>query len=585
MNKVDPSVIRERLEASFYTLDIPSEVERHTSTRLGKPDSRKQYNGACPFDDCSADTNGFIVWPELTERGCHYWCRQCGRKGDILKLIMDIKGLKFVEACKELGIPNPYKEDSSDENFSKPQVKAQRTPVVSEWSKNELAMLHTLYPRAKAALEHERAKAYLSERAIPFDVAVKHGLGYIPAQTGAIDEKYSRWVDRIIFPIYTPAGDMGFCGRSLYLWEVGMDEDTHKAKLDAYNQSVDDFAGWGTEQKVARWLYTYQQGFFNWQAIQDATCLVFVEGPFDVLACLAAGIPYAISIGTTGVDASVIPLHVESAVMGLDTDESGLKAAKDLSKSLRRKGIDVSVCKPPAKDWSAAYRIHGREGLSSIQGTLQASVEPDSKPLEKTSIPIEEGLLAIATWMESTGVKRGSRVSTPEGLGTVFSLVDTAHVRVILDNRSDEWVKYFHSDEIMLHLVEDPPVESPPVEIKPYVPVCLLPLPRKECPCETITWDGKGKQEKMFCKHKPLENGFCSEHQASFKLLEIGATQGYPEAKIPFKWKGETLYRTIYAGVTNWECYASLFSTDRPLDIREQDVRYLERQFELVPLH
>ena len=105
MNKnivITPEVVRERLEAAFYTLDIPAEIERHTSTRLHSITRGKQYGGACPFPDCSVDTDGFMVWPVLTPRGKHYYCRGCKRSGDILKLVRDIKGLGFSDACQAL---------------------------------------------------------------------------------------------------------------------------------------------------------------------------------------------------------------------------------------------------------------------------------------------------------------------------------------------------------------------------------------------------------------------------------------------------------------------------------------------------
>src|SRR5690242_18760706 len=115
MNKVvTPEMVRERLEAAYYMLDIPAEVERQTGIRL-HPVSRtgKQYGGACPYGDCSVDTDGFSVWPILTTRGRHYYCRGCRRSGDILKLVQDIKGLGFSDACRELGIPNPYLDGDS----------------------------------------------------------------------------------------------------------------------------------------------------------------------------------------------------------------------------------------------------------------------------------------------------------------------------------------------------------------------------------------------------------------------------------------------------------------------------------------
>src|SRR5437667_12857296 len=102
---VDPQVVRQRLEAAYYALDIPAEVERHTNTRLHSVTRGKQYGGACPFEDCPVDRDGFMVWPVLTPRGKHYYCRGCRRSGDILKLVQDMRGLGFSDACRELGIP------------------------------------------------------------------------------------------------------------------------------------------------------------------------------------------------------------------------------------------------------------------------------------------------------------------------------------------------------------------------------------------------------------------------------------------------------------------------------------------------
>src|SRR5205823_3199851 len=134
----------------------------------------------------------------------------------------------------------------------------------------------------------------------------------------------------------------------------------------------------------------------------------------------------------------------------LDSDAPGLKASKDLAKGLRRKGIDVTLCSPPAKDWSTAYRLQGVQGLASLVDALQVPSEPVIKVPEKPPVqPVEEKI-------EST--------------------------------------------------------EDCTPEMKPYVPVSLPSLPRKTCPFVLLEWNGKGKRDEVPCKHKPLENGFCIEH-------------------------------------------------------------------------
>jgi Toprim-like len=368
---VPTDVIKERLKQAYLALDIPAEIEKHTGIRLSQPDSKKQYNGACPFPDCSADTNGFVVFPDLSERGKHYLCRICKRSGDIVGLLREACGMTFSDACKALGIPNPYREDGDVFNALKPVRR--RVSKIDQWQLDELQCLTDIYERAKLALRRDRARAYLQERGIPFETAEKHGLGYIPALSDIEHvtpelERLRRWCDRIIFPIQTPDGQTGYCGRSLFLWETGIDEDEHKRRIDAYNLQMKELYGdkalW---HQMPRWKYTYQQGFFNWQCVKDFSAVVFVEGPFDVLALAACGLQNAVSIGTSSLNADALPSSVYGAIVALDIDTPGRKAAKQLETGLRRKGLDVVSCVPAdGKDWSAEYRLNGMQGLSSL---------------------------------------------------------------------------------------------------------------------------------------------------------------------------------------------------------------------------
>src|SRR5438445_33112 len=604
---ITPDMVRERLAAAFLALDIPAEIEHHTSTRLHRAlKSGKQYGGACPFEDCSVDTDGFMVWPVLTPRGRHYYCRGCKRSGDILKLVQDIKGLGFSDACKELDIPNPYFDEDPGDNFSKPQVK-RRVPKAEKWQLDELQYLNSLYPRARLALQRDRARAYLAGRAVPFKLADTQELGYIPALSEVAHvtpeiERFSRWCDRIIFPIRTPDGTLGYCARSLYLWTPGMDEDKHKKQLDAYNaQMVEQHGEKATRYQVPRWLFTYQQGFFNWQAISVFDTLVFVEGPFDVLACMAVGILNAIPLGTTGLDAGMLPISVCSAVIGLDIDGPGRRAAKSLAKGLKRKGIDVQACTPvDAKDWSAAFRLHGVQGLAPL-------VEVIEKWLECTCCHVVSNALS-ETFQVCDGkllcshCARASAFRTPAAVETLVVDDGVCLCGVCLDQGIDTPAEYEYGqgDDIpgmycaehypsrlaLLALARRSVLQTPGLvlrepyyvseadavrvrvlqecidkarqeyhsQLREYKPVLLPSLPRTQCPIREIDWDNKtGRQVKRSCKHRPTENGFCEMHQLSYRFLCVGARLGYPEVKVPFRWKRETLYRTVWSGVSRWE--------------------------------
>ena len=58
-----------------------------------------EYAGPCPF--CGGNDR-FRVWPE--DRGGRYWCRGCGKNGDVIQYLRDHDGLSYLEACEKLDI-------------------------------------------------------------------------------------------------------------------------------------------------------------------------------------------------------------------------------------------------------------------------------------------------------------------------------------------------------------------------------------------------------------------------------------------------------------------------------------------------
>ncbi|AEB08419.1 primase-helicase zinc-binding domain-containing protein [Desulfobacca acetoxidans] len=55
-----------------------------------------EYAGACPW--CGGNDR-FRVWPETGR----YWCRGCGKKGDVIQYLRDKRGLSFPDACRVAG--------------------------------------------------------------------------------------------------------------------------------------------------------------------------------------------------------------------------------------------------------------------------------------------------------------------------------------------------------------------------------------------------------------------------------------------------------------------------------------------------
>lgn len=227
----------------------------------------------------------------------------------------------------------------------------------------DCVILRGLYPRAQLALQRPRARAYLAQRGIPFDLAQLLGLGYIPS-FDTLDRitpdlrTIQQWSDRIIFPLRLPdTQELGFTGRALALWHQGMSEQEHKKLLD--------------EAGIPRYMTTYPTGYFHLEALEGEH-VTFVEGPFDACALIAGGIPDALATCGTSLDALAIPLSLRGATLAYDGDEAGRVAVAALRKLFRRElGINPTICTPPVeddmgKDWSERYRLHGQAGLAPL---------------------------------------------------------------------------------------------------------------------------------------------------------------------------------------------------------------------------
>lgn len=239
-------------------------------------------------------------------------------------------------------------------------------PTPAEWQRTELATLARWYPRMRERLADDRARAYLEGRAIALELAEAAGVGYIPADA-RLPDPLSKWRDRLVFPLGSPAG-RGFAGRSLRGWAPGMDENVHKALLDAKDRPEAELRAWGH-----RWEKTYPAGWLGYDALASAAGVVLVEGPLDALALQTAGlndVPVVALVGTAG-HAAWIPDTVGAAVLALDGDGPGRKAAADLAYELQVSGLTVRTCAPDAsdghgKDWAERWRLAEWEGVAAV---------------------------------------------------------------------------------------------------------------------------------------------------------------------------------------------------------------------------
>jgi hypothetical protein len=250
---------------------------------------------------------------------------------------------------------------------SEAMQRASATAAIPAWQQAEVSAL-----QAVTLLLHEgltssrRVQVYLEERCIPIDVAKAEGVGYLSRvsweRLTLPDEQRAllrRWIGRIIFPLYGPDGQ-GFIGRTLVRWARGMDENAHKALLDS--------AG-----APRRWIKTNPSGWFGFaQPERLASAVVLVEGGFDRLALLSAGLPDNAVLALVGTAArpnwlvQMAP-QVQQVILALDADTGGLSAMQHLADEFQRVGLAVRFCPPPSDSWGKDWNEHFRRlGTQSV---------------------------------------------------------------------------------------------------------------------------------------------------------------------------------------------------------------------------
>ena len=139
-----------------------------------------------------------------------------------------------------------------------------------------------------------------------------------------------------------------------------MDENAHKALLDQPGAP-------------RRWIKTNPAGWFGFEKPACLTeWVVLVEGGFDRLTLLTAGMPANTVIALVGTAARPEWLarcapQLKRVVLALDADDGGAVAMERLAEEFRRAGFIVTHCPPPpdqwGKDWSERFRRLGPQSL------------------------------------------------------------------------------------------------------------------------------------------------------------------------------------------------------------------------------
>jgi DNA primase len=355
--QLTPQLVRAVRDA----VDVVQIASEHT--RLKK--AGKRYSGLCPLH--KEKTPSFSVDPV---QGLFY-CFGCGAGGDAIKLHMLTSGDDFPGAIETLarryGIALP----------SAPQRQRGAHPEERDL---EAALEAAAAHFAEQLRRHAEPRAYLERRRIPQELVERFGVGYAPdgwrhllealrskvpvadleaagliARPEGGGEPYDRFRNRLMFPIRNASGRvLGFGGRTLgddkakYL-NTSETERFHKSSV----------------------LYGLDQAK---RAMREQGRVLLVEGYFDVLGAVAAGVDWTVaSMGTalTPEQSHLLARYGEEVIVGYDGDEAGENASRRALALLLAEGLAVRRAR-----WGAGHdpdSLRLEKGEATVAATVTAA--------------------------------------------------------------------------------------------------------------------------------------------------------------------------------------------------------------------
>ncbi|HUR96326.1 MAG TPA: DNA primase [Gemmatimonadales bacterium] len=319
------------------------------------------YRGPCPFH--GGTHRNFAVIPKKGR----YYCFVCHESGDVFSWLMKRLGMDYPTAVREVarrvGIVIPERAARAGPDPLEPLFGA--AAVAQDWFTRQLLES----PDAKGARD------YLETREVPLDTAAVHGLGFAPpgktflaamAELG-IDQKvlveaglaavrddgtiHPRFRSRLLFPIHDLRGRVaGFGGRLL-----GPGEPKY---LNSPENAI---------FHKGRQLYNLHQAK---SAIRKEEAVILVEGYFDVLRLMWAGVEHVVApLGTalTADQATLLRRFAPVAILLYDSDQAGLRATFRAGDELLRHNVRVRVATMPmGEDPDTLVRRGGADALEPI---------------------------------------------------------------------------------------------------------------------------------------------------------------------------------------------------------------------------
>uniref|UniRef100_UPI004047AE87 DNA primase n=1 Tax=Aliarcobacter sp. TaxID=2321116 RepID=UPI004047AE87 len=316
---------KESIENLKNNLDVVDVVSQFLELKK----AGANFKACCPFH--GETTPSFVVSPAKQI----YHCFGCGAGGDSIKFVMEYEKLTYPETIEKLA--SMYNFNLEYENSTE---KKQDTKIIEEVNK--------FYQ--KLFVSNLAVKEYIQKRGISEFSVEKFEIGYAPASidtinflksnhynlTDAIDlgiidtgtnGLYSRFIERITFPIYSISGKLvGFGGRTITGHNA---KYVNSPQTKIFNKS--------------KLLYGYHLAK---EQIYKKNQIIVCEGYLDVIMLHQAGFNTAVATLGTALTQEHLPLlrrGEPKIILAYDGDKAGLAAAFKASVMLSQSEFEGGV--------------------------------------------------------------------------------------------------------------------------------------------------------------------------------------------------------------------------------------------------
>jgi DNA primase len=322
---IDPSFVttlRERI-------DLPALIER-SGVQLRRQGAN--FVGTCPFH---TDASPSFTVPA---NKAFFHCFGCEAHGDGIDFVQRHQGVSFIAAVEQLaaevGMTLPDRKPAPRQIL---KATAKFRPVAPAKDGHQLLDDHDLMAldRWRMALPGSDGEKYLQSRRIPLDVAQAAGVGFLPAgEPMGLDAtgKPTGFGPRVVVAHQLPDGTV----------------------VNLYGRAIDPAA----DKSIKHRHLPRPKGLFYNRDLLAPGPLWIVEGAFDALALMAAGVPKVCAIfGVAGFDWRWIGR--QEIVVAIDHDETGQKQAALMMADAAYRGLKARRLPAQAfgghKDAAAAW--------------------------------------------------------------------------------------------------------------------------------------------------------------------------------------------------------------------------------------